>query len=59
MTCGDADENCPAVFGADFRIAITYEDPKKYDNTTNETSAYDQRCRQISREFLYLFSLIQ
>lgn len=59
MTCGDADEKCPMVFGADFRIAITYEDPKRYDNTVNEASAYDQRCRQISREFLYLFSLIQ
>jgi len=55
MTCDDADKKCPAVFGCDARIALTYKDPKAFDGTDRETLAYDERCRQISREQLYIF----
>lgn len=56
MTCSDADEACPIVFGAVERIAIPYEDPKRYDGTDREAAAYAERCRQISTEMLYAFS---
>ncbi|MEM7706412.1 MAG: protein-tyrosine-phosphatase [Pseudomonadota bacterium] len=58
MTCSDADKNCPTVEGASFRVAIPYEDPKAFDGTEREAAAYDERCRQISREMLWLFSQV-
>ena len=58
MTCSDADENCPIVFGADERFPIRYEDPKKFDDTDLEEIKYDERCREIAREMLFTFSLV-
>ncbi len=58
MTCSHADEACPFVPGADGRFAIPYEDPKVADNTPEEEAKYDERCRQISVEMLYLFSQV-
>lgn len=58
MTCSDADEHCPAVSGCDFRIGITYEDPKQADGTFQESATYDERTRQISREMLYMMSRV-
>ena len=58
MTCSQADESCPIVRGADYRVAIPYEDPKAFDGTDLESAGYDERCRQISREMLYLFSQV-
>ncbi|NBC67316.1 MAG: protein-tyrosine-phosphatase [Bacteroidetes bacterium] len=57
MTCSDADENCPFVPGADFRIPITYRDPKESDGTAEETKIYDERCQQIATEMFYMMSL--
>jgi protein-tyrosine-phosphatase len=59
MTCGAADEGCPVVFGAARRIAITYDDPKAADGTTQEAAVYDERCRQIAREMLFAFSRVR
>jgi arsenate reductase len=59
MTCSQADAACPLVLGATERIAITYEDPKDFDGTDREAAAYDERCRQIARELLYAFSLVE
>ncbi len=56
MTCSDADQNCPVVPGAEFRITITYEDPKNADGTPKEARVYDGRCRQISAEMYYMLS---
>lgn len=56
MTCDHANEACPIVRGASKRIAITYEDPKVADGTPGEAAKYDERCRQIGRELLYVFS---
>jgi arsenate reductase len=53
MTCSDADENCPFIPGADFRLPLTYDDPKAADGTPEETARYDERVRQIGREILY------
>lgn len=58
MTCNHADENCPLVNGCDLRMAIMYEDPKAADGTPEEAARYDERCRQIGREMLYLFSRV-
>ena len=56
MTCSDADENCPVVFGAEARFPIRYKDPKEYDNTDLEAKMYKERFGEIGREMLYLFS---
>ena len=59
MVCSDADKNCPTVNGASYRVAIPYVDPKAFDNTKLEAAKYDERCRQISREMLFLFSQVE
>jgi arsenate reductase (thioredoxin) len=59
MTCGEAEQNCPFIPGAEKRIAITYEDPKVSDGTPRQDETYDERCRQIAREMLYLFSKVK
>ena len=40
------------------KISLLYEDPKKFDGTAKENIAYDDRCREISRELLFTFSLL-
>jgi protein-tyrosine-phosphatase len=59
MTCAQVDQACPDVPGAGLRIAIPYDDPKASDDTTDETAVYDERCRQIAREMLYLMALVE
>jgi arsenate reductase len=56
MTCSDADENCPVVFGASARFSITYQDPKEADDTPREAEVYDERCRQVAREIALVFA---
>ncbi len=58
MTCSRAGASCPVVRGASLRIEIPYEDPADFDGIEQETAAYDDRCRQIGREMLYLFSRV-
>ena len=58
MTCSQADANCPLVTGATKRIAITYQDPKDFDGTSQETEKYRERALQIGREMLFAFSKI-
>lgn len=58
MTCSHADENCPIVFGASKRIAITYDDPKDFDGTPQEQAKYRERVLQIGREMLFAFSKV-
>lgn len=59
MTCSSADESCPTVFGADFRLALTYRDPKEADGTPKESDTYDERCAQIARELFYVFYILK
>ena len=59
MTCSQADESCPVVYGADFRVAVPYDDPKAADGTPEEAQRYDERCRQIATETFYLFSQVE
>ena len=58
MTCSDANEACPVIVGADYRTTITYEDPKKFDGTDKEASAYEERSLQIGREMFYVFGKV-
>jgi arsenate reductase (thioredoxin) len=58
MTCSDADENCPFIPGVALRIGTTYDDPKTFDGTNQEAAKYDERCAQIARECLYVFSYL-
>lgn len=59
MTCSHADENCPLVLGASERIALTYNDPKEFDATPQETEKYTERVHQIGREIFYVFSQLK
>lgn len=58
MTCSDADENCPLIPGAEWRLALTYEDPKEADGSPTESSRYNERVRQIGREIFYALSQV-
>jgi len=58
MTCSDADESCPLVIGADYRISIPFEDPKVADNTDAESDKYDERCFQIATEMFYIMKQV-
>lgn len=58
MTCSDAEENCPFIPGVELRIGTTYDDPKAFDNTPLQDAKYDERCRQIALETLYVFSKV-
>lgn len=59
MTCSQADEGCPFVPGAEKRIPITYEDPKAFDNTSQQAEKYSERSKQIATEMFYVFSQIK
>lgn len=54
MTCGEADQNCPVIFGAK-GIPLLYDDPKVADGTNEETRRYDERSDQIAMELLWVF----
>lgn len=58
MTCNNADEGCPLVFGAEARFPIKYDDPKVSDNTPQQTEVYAERSLQIAAEMFYVFSLV-
>lgn len=59
MTCSEADEACPFIPGAELRVPITYVDPKESDGTDREAATYDERCKQIATEMLYLMSQVE
>ena len=59
MTCSAADKACPVVRGASARVALPFVDPKAFDGTDQEAAKYDERSRQICREFLYVFSQVK
>lgn len=58
MTCSQAEENCPIVYGAVSRFPIKYDDPKEYDETELEEAKYKERFEQIGIEMLFVFSKI-
>jgi protein-tyrosine-phosphatase len=56
LTCSQADADCPVIAGASLRIALPYEDPKQSDGSGEEARVYDERCAEIAREMLWVFS---
>jgi arsenate reductase (thioredoxin) len=58
MTCNHADANCPFIPTAEQRISLPFNDPKAFDGTAQQEEKYDERCRDIARELLYAFSLV-
>ena len=59
MTCNNADEGCPMVFGAEARFPIKYNDPKAYDGTDLMDEKYAERSLEIASEMHYVFSQIR
>ena len=59
MTCSNADEGCPMVFGAEVRFPIKYDDPKAFDGTEVMNEKYAERSLQIASEMHYVFSKIK
>ena len=55
LTCDSADENCPIVYGAEARISIKYEDPKKSDGTAEMNETYFNRSLEIATEMKFVF----
>ena len=59
MTCNNADEGCPMVFGAEARFPIKYDDPKVFDGTEVMNEKYAERSLQIASELYFVFSQIK
>ncbi|MFK7773717.1 MAG: protein-tyrosine-phosphatase [Saprospiraceae bacterium] len=59
MVCSDADVGCPVILGAENRFALTFDDPKHFDNTDLESEKYDERVRQIGREMFYVMKNVE
>ena len=59
MTCNNADEGCPMVFGAEVRFPIKYDDPKAFDGTDIMNEKYTERSLEIASEMFYVFNQIK
>lgn len=59
MTCNNADEGCPMVFGAEARFPIKYNDPKAFDGTDLMDAKYAERSLEIASEMYFVFSKIK
>ena len=59
MTCSEADDQCPFIPGADWRLPLTYQDPKEADDTPLEQIVYNERVAQIGREIFYAVQLVK
>jgi protein-tyrosine-phosphatase len=59
MVCSEADKSCPTVEGANGRVGLPFEDPKYYDNTPSEEQKYDETCRLIARELLFVADYVK
>ena len=59
MVCTEADQGCPFVPGTDFRIALPFDDPKAFDNTSQQTEKYTERAKQIGTEMMYVLSKVK
>ena len=59
MTCNNADQGCPMVFGAEARFSIKYDDPKAFDGTEVMSEKYTERSIEIASEMYYVFNQIK
>lgn len=58
MVCTQADQGCPLVTGAEARFSLSYDDPKDFDGTAQETTKYAERCRQIASEMFFIIDSV-
>ena len=58
MTCSKADGDCPFISGAEKRIPIAFDDPKKSDITPHQKEIYRKSSHEIGTEMFYVFSQI-
>jgi arsenate reductase len=58
LTCSQADENCPFIQGAESRIALNYEDPKRFDDSPVKAQSYAERSMQIAAEMFYVYKIV-
>lgn len=54
MTCSRSDARCSIVAGAPDRFSLQHEDPKAADGTPEEAQCYDEPCRQIAADRMYV-----
>lgn len=59
LTCSEADDGCPFIAGAQERIPVTFEDPKRSDHTLWQSEAYAERSLQIASEMFHVFSSVK
>lgn len=59
MTCSNADDNCPYIENAESRIALKYNDPKQFDDSTIKASMYDATSFTIAEELIWVFSQLK
>jgi arsenate reductase len=59
LTCSSADKECPYIANSEARIPVTYDDPKVYDNTPQQSEKYQERSLQIATELKFVFSKIK
>ncbi len=59
MVCSEADEGCPFVPGTDFRLSLPFDDPKAFDGTDQQDQKYDERCREIATQMLFVLKHVQ
>jgi hypothetical protein len=59
MVCSEADKSCPIVPGSNGRIGLPFDDPKIFDNSPSEQQKYDETCRLIAREMLFVADYVK
>jgi arsenate reductase len=52
MVCDEANQACPSVPGAELRVPMPFQDPKEFDDTPQEESAYRERRDDIATVML-------
>ena len=58
LVCDAAAADCPFVPGAELRLSLPYEDPKRADETAEEEEVYDESLREIGRDMLYVMARV-
>lgn len=58
LVCSESETNCPYVQGAEKRILLPYDDPKRADHTENPLQEYKRVAEQIKEEMSWVFSKV-
>lgn len=58
MTCSEAEEACPFIPGADVRVSLPFEDPKRFDGSPEAPMRYEECSLRIARDLFYVFDKI-